>query len=184
MSRFGRVLFWFAIVLVVACAGLYASLYHGSTKKNPVFLLACIEVDPAPLSWACEHALRRAALTPQTVDQLNAEAGAQYPLIVTDRRKAEELLELFLARGVDINAAEQQVVGWTALHMAALRGDVTGAQLLLEHGADPAILDASGRTPLDWAREKAAKHPSVAAHAQMVELLKNVAEPAAVDGKR
>lgn len=175
MNRAGRALLWTAAVLVVACAGLYASLYHSYTKSDPIYLLVCIETYPAPLGWTCEQALRRAALTPRVVDQLNADAGARYPIFITDPQKAEELLELFLARGVDINAADQQVAGWTALHMAALDGDVTDAQLLLEHGADPTIRDASGRTPLDWAREQAAKHPSVTAHARMVQLLESAA---------
>jgi hypothetical protein len=38
----------------------------------------------------------------------------------------------------------------TALHYAAKAGFVKTIQVLLDHGADPAIRDDNGFTPLDW----------------------------------
>jgi len=43
--------------------------------------------------------------------------------------------------------------GLTALHLAALKGDQAIAQVLLAAGADPAIRDDLGRTPLDFAKK-------------------------------
>lgn len=44
--------------------------------------------------------------------------------------------------------------GWTPLHSAALRGRADFVQFLLQAGADTAIEDRQGRTPVDLARMK------------------------------
>ena len=76
-------------------------------------------------------------------------------------------LEILLAAGADVNAAVTDTqsrsariarpssmtdrLGQTALHQAAGRGWAEVVAYLLEHGADPAVTDALGRTPLDLA---------------------------------
>lgn len=62
----------------------------------------------------------------------------------------EEMVELLLHNGADVNAANKD--GKTSAHHAAGRGNVHILTLLLAHGADLG-LKYNGRTPLDRARE-------------------------------
>lgn len=52
----------------------------------------------------------------------------------------------------DLNAKNS--AGWTALHLAAMKGDLPMIRLLAEAGADPARTGPAGKTPADLAREK------------------------------
>jgi len=58
-------------------------------------------------------------------------------------------IKLFLAAGVDVNAADNQ--GDTALHGAAQKGTDQVVQFLVDHGAKLDIKDKKGRSPLDAA---------------------------------
>lgn len=51
----------------------------------------------------------------------------------------------------DVNRAGEN--GVTALHLAVARGDVDTVRVLLARDADPTIMDNSGRTALDFARQ-------------------------------
>jgi len=59
--------------------------------------------------------------------------------------------------------------GSTALHEAAKKGHLATVKVLLQHGIDPSIKDRTGKTALDYAREK--KHNAV------VNVLKNAKPP-------
>lgn len=68
-------------------------------------------------------------------------------------------VQLLAELGCDINARH----GGTALHEAALRGDMALVRLLVDLGADPAIIDTSfNATPSGWAEHGG--HPDVAAY--------------------
>lgn len=67
-------------------------------------------------------------------------------------RAGVRVVSRLLARGADVNA--RAAGGHTALHEAALRGNMELAQLLLAHGADAAIRNQDGHTPLDVAEAK------------------------------
>ena len=55
-----------------------------------------------------------------------------------------------MAGGADVDARHH---GRTALHQAALTGDLEVVSALLEAGADRAVVDGEhGTTPLQWAR--------------------------------
>jgi hypothetical protein len=70
----------------------------------------------------------------------------------------EPIVELLVSLGFDINAygrgdAPAPGSRETALHNAAIRGDVSLARTLLDLGADPNLRDLEfNGTPLDWAR--------------------------------
>ena len=67
-------------------------------------------------------------------------------------RATERIITRLLARGADVNA--RAAGDHTALHEAALRGNLEIAQLLLAHGADATIRNQDGHTPLDVAQAK------------------------------
>jgi ankyrin repeat protein len=56
------------------------------------------------------------------------------------------VLEAALLDGIAVNAAGAS--GQTLLHWSAVRGNLEAMMLLLRNGADPALLDRLGRTPL------------------------------------
>ncbi len=57
-----------------------------------------------------------------------------------------------LALGASPNVPDPR--GWTALHQAAARGNVTLLRALLEAGGDPHRLDEARHSALDLARAK------------------------------
>lgn len=63
----------------------------------------------------------------------------------------------------------QEGNGWTALHSAARQGHIDIINMLLEHGANPAIKDKNGRTPLD--------HAILAKQAKVIAILKKYTAP-------
>lgn len=143
-------------------------------NTSPVTLQACMESEPGPRAWVCRQALYRLHPTREEVAELNASAGAQYPILIPDRNEAARLLQHYLRAGVDINAIDtRSPLKWTALHAAAFEGNPQAVRLLLDNGADTRIKDAMGRTALDIAREALDKVPS-GGFGQIVSMLGNV----------
>lgn len=81
----------------------------------------------------------------------------------SDQRKAVELAGIVLEAHADPNARQQG--GFTALHEAALNGNIALIELLLRHGADPSVKNDRGVTPADLARANG--------HAEAVRLLES-----------
>jgi hypothetical protein len=63
----------------------------------------------------------------------------------------EEVAELLLAKGADVNAKNND--GFTPLHSAAAQGHKDVAELLLAKGADANAKDKDGYIPLYWAAQ-------------------------------
>jgi ankyrin repeat protein len=63
-----------------------------------------------------------------------------------------EIVRMLLDKGADANARSES--GSTPLHTVAFTGDRESLDLLLEHGADPAIKNREGKTAADIARER------------------------------
>lgn len=61
-------------------------------------------------------------------------------------------LRLFLKAGMPVDARDAR--NWTSLMVAAFNGNEPAAKLLLENGANPAVHDHAGYTPLHWAAFK------------------------------
>ena len=85
-----------------------------------------------------------------------ATTTARTPLMkAVEGGNSDEVRQL-LNSGVNINEKSDYDIGpggkgWTALHLAAKRGDANMTRLLLDHGADPGIGTKMGWTPLQWA---------------------------------
>ena len=62
-----------------------------------------------------------------------------------------DIVAFLINRGFVVNATKSQN-GFTALHEAAVSGEVEVVKLLLHHKADASICDKLGETPLDKAR--------------------------------
>ncbi len=145
-------------MIVFSIAGLYVAIVYSLLDDEPAHLLSCVDVNAPWSAWTCKQVLRYASLTPDQVRDLNAQAGALYPVLMDDPQEAEEMLSLFLARGVDVNAGDQRVKGWTALHAVAMSEPVSKVTLLLRHGARVDVRDEDGNTPLDLARRALQQH--------------------------
>lgn len=72
-----------------------------------------------------------------------------------DRNDPVEVLQLLVARGADVNAANK--AGMTALHYAAQRGSERVIEFLARQGARLDAKNGQGRTPVDLARGRTAE---------------------------
>ncbi len=85
-----------------------------------------------------------------------ATTTARTPLMKAVEGGNSDAVRQLLNSGVNVNEKSDYDIGpggkeWTALHLAAKRGDVNITRLLLDHGADPGIGTKFGWTPLKWA---------------------------------
>ena len=74
-------------------------------------------------------------------------------LIQAARSGNVAIAKTLLTSGANVDDAELQS-GWTALHWAALRGDDTVAEVLLNAKADPNIRDQDGKALRDLIRDR------------------------------
>lgn len=181
----------FALSLIAFLAVLIFSIYgamfyevfkvRDQPKSDPLVasrfyqMLVCADgVHSLPgLSSVCEFALARITFTQAEIDQINA-LGSIGLLSQSDKNLAATVLPRLIEMGADIDAIqvgiqppEQQ---WTALHHAVFSSP-WWTELLLKYNADVHKKDAAGRTPLDLAKELAAKKPDNADWAAIVNLL-------------
>lgn len=158
-----RFIKWSVISLAALALTAYITLVLASVRgKDVIDLEVCMMSDPGFAGWHCKQALYLFHPTPDEVRQLNAEAGAYYAAnFEGDPEEARRLLAHFVAKGVDVDSADQRFAPrWTALHKGALFVPSEQAvRLLLEAGADPNIRDAEGLTPLEAARKRQAERP-------------------------
>ena len=80
-------------------------------------------------------------------------------------KSSADIVTLLIAKGARVNA--QRFDGETALHLATAQANTTVVLLLLDAKADPNLRDASGRTPLFYARDGAAARMLVEAGADI-----------------
>lgn len=120
-------------------------------------LLSAVCFDHLPLvEWLLEHGANP-----------NAEAGNGSPCLMTavesESDNAVEIVDRLIRAGADPHTVGRN--GWTALHMAGVRGNLQKAERLIRAGADPntrASVDAE-ETPLMLA--------ACQGHAEVVQLL-------------
>lgn len=120
-------------------------------------LLSAVCFDHLPLvEWLLEHGANP-----------NADAGDGSPCLMTavesESDNAVEIVDRLIRAGADLHTVGRN--GWTALHLAAIHGDLQKAERLIRAGAAPnarATVDAE-ETPLMLAASEG--------HAEVVQLL-------------
>lgn len=85
-----------------------------------------------------------------TARSTNPQGNTPLHAAIAGRRELPVITAL-LAAGSDAGAVDAQ--GYTPLHLAASRGDVAVAELLMACGADPGVRTGDGRLASDLARE-------------------------------
>lgn len=158
-------------LLTLTVLGIYAGFVVEVRQRSPLDLLSCMEAEAPPLAWTCRQILRHDSLRSDQVAQLNREAGALYPVLVKDLATAEEMLSLFIERGVDVNAGNASMKNWTALYSTIGSSDLARTQLLLRYGANADVRDADEMTPLDSARRLLQMYPGEPDRQEIVRLL-------------
>lgn len=177
--KMNRMAKWTAGAVLVVILAAYGEFVREAMRFSPAMLLVWVDEQYAPIGWTCRQILERHSLTPERVAELNKDAGARYPIYMRDPKVAEEMLQLFIDRGVDVNAGNEKVRNWTALFDPILDGKADRVAMLLRHGARVDVLGTDGMTPLDYAREMVEKHPSESGRVDVVRLLEQAEKPSA-----
>lgn len=74
--------------------------------------------------------------------------------LAVQHERAEEMIEMLLRAGAEVNAFSDLNPGWTPLYSTAIFGSPPVARLLLEAGADPDQPDGQGSTPVHHAAQR------------------------------
>lgn len=80
----------------------------------------------------------------------DTDAAGDTALIAAAKSGQRECVELLLHGGADVNAPNA-LGNWTPLHAAAYEQHAAVVMLLMQHDADPTVVDGEGRTPADYA---------------------------------
>jgi len=125
------------------------------------------------LLWAASNSLPNAEILVANGADVNFAAidgmtpFLQATLGVSSGKVTIEMCDLLRKKGANINAAltKQSAVGWTALHYAAINGDVELVKYLIKYGANVNQTTGEGSTPLYLAQ--------LGNHEEIVKLLKS-----------
>jgi ankyrin repeat protein len=125
------------------------------------------------LLWASSNSLPNAKILVANGARVNEAANdgmtpfLEASLGVSSGKVTIETLDLLRKNGANINAALQRksAMGWTALHYAAINGDVELVKYLIKYGANVNKATGDGSTPLYLAQ--------LGKHEEIIKLLKN-----------
>ncbi|XP_013179621.1 PREDICTED: NF-kappa-B inhibitor cactus-like [Papilio xuthus] len=139
-------------MLVIAGASLALRDFNGETPLHHAVAANnkdCIQALLAPVQDQPHHKLST------VLNQKNY--NGQMCVHVAAAAGHVETLNTLAYYGADLNAAEG-LAGWTALHIAARRGDARLCSALLQRGASARARSMAGRTPRSMAARTAARH--------------------------
>lgn len=125
------------------------------------------------LLWAASNSLPNAKILVANNADVNLAANdgmtpfLQATLGVSSGKVTIEMCDLLRKNGANINAALQRksAMGWTALHYAAINGNIELVKYLTKYGANVNKATAEGSTPLYLAQ--------LGKHEEIIKLLKN-----------
>jgi len=115
-----------------------------------------------PLMWAAGNSLETTKLLLENGADIKAKgddgmtAFIQSAFGILSKKVNTEVMDLLLENGADVNSAlkGKDAAGWTALHFAAVNGDLELAEYLVSHGADVNHTSDEGSTALSLARQE------------------------------
>jgi ankyrin repeat protein len=136
---------------------LHAAVF-GMTEVVDVLVAAGARVE------SIEVAAATGDVTGWLTEETPEDAAIRALVMAADHQRLE-VIDALVAHGVPVDGVDP-VWGGHPLRVAAQNGRPASARRLLEHGADPALRDDSGRTPLDLCRSG-----SSAAHAEVEAIL-------------
>jgi hypothetical protein len=125
------------------------------------------EKEPAPPLGEFLQALWQEDLTRMEnmlkagIDPNTETSTGNRPLLIAAKKRNPKLLELLIARGAKVDAADRY--GQTPLMAAASMGLAQNVRVLISAGANVNARDGKGSTPLIWA--------TISGHPQVVEIL-------------
>lgn len=147
---------------------LAALLVDAARTGNPKFVAAILAAgaDPNPADGVGNSAIAAAVESGHfEVAKVLLDAGAKPDgrllLLAAELAADDEGVDLLAAlaeSAADVNSADES--GRSAVHKSASRGLAEAVRVLVAHGADPALADAAGWTPLHCAA--AGNHPAAA----------------------
>jgi ankyrin repeat protein len=125
------------------------------------------------LLWASSNSLENAKILIANGAKVNESANdgmtafLQATLGFSSGKVSIEMCDLFRKNGANINASltKKSALGWTALHYAAINGDVELVKYLLKYGANVNKSTGEGSTPLYLAK--------LGNHEDIIRILKN-----------
>lgn len=132
-SRLNKLGVTIIFALAAAVCGCGTSIHDAAANGDVALVARILERDPSLL---------------QSTNRLGKARG-KTPLHYAVTYGQEQSTALLIAKGADVNAADQ--TGMTPLHIAATLSQIDEAALLIAHGADLEARDTFGDTPLHHA---------------------------------
>lgn len=166
-----RIILWALGLVIVVVSGLAFELVRETRQHTASHLMACMERETALMSWVCKQVFFHDDFSAEAIATLNTTAGIRAVTVLSNPAEADEAFRRLRDEGVDIDATDVTLHHMTALHAAAIDGDVHQVRRLLANDARRDIRDDSGRTAIDYALEMQAKNPGQPQWGEIFDLL-------------
>jgi ankyrin repeat protein len=115
-----------------------------------------------PLIWAAGNSFESTKILLENGADVNARgndgmtAFIQSTFGILSKKVSTDVMDLLLEYGADVNSAliSKNAAGWTALHFAAINGDISLVEYLILQGANVNHTSDGGSTALSLARQE------------------------------